>query len=189
MKLDIPFISQNDASVPKEWRDRSCAIVCLKMSLDFYGSKHHIEIPTIGGLIDEGLAMRGEQYNTQIGWTHDAIAWLAHNHGVPAYKEEFRSDAIPVKSGMATPSDFSDELRNEGIFRIKAALSRGVPSMVSFLPGFGSKDNSHLVLVIGYEENRGFIIHDPSNSDPKESFLIPEERFISFWRKFAIFVG
>ena len=189
MKLNISFISQNDPSIPEEWRERSCGIVCLKMCLDAHGIKNKIKIPLISELISEGLMMKGDLHNDAVGWNHSALVWLAHNHGVPAYHEEFRSDSSPVKSGSAIPSEFADFLRDEGIKRIKDSLARGAPAIISFKPGFGSKDNTHLLVVIGHEEGKGFIVHDPSNSDPKEAVFVDEPTFISFWRKFAIFVG
>ncbi len=189
MKLNVPFYSQNDSSIPEDWKSRSCAIVCLKMCIDAYGEKHEALISSIPELINEGLAIRGEPYTNRVGWNHDAMVWLAHNHGVPAYKEEFRSDSAPVQSGSATPSKFSENLRNEGLKRIKDSIERGVPVVVSFLPGFGSKENVHHLVVIGFEEATGFIVHDPSDSSPKEAFVVSEDIFIKFWRKFAIFVG
>jgi len=156
--------------------------------MDFHGSKHSFLMPKISDLIKEGLAMLGDQYKPGKGWKHDALVWLAHNHGVPAYKEEFRSDLINTETKEFEPSIFSEELRDEGVRRIKESLDKEIPVVVSFLPGFGSVSNFHLAVVIGYDE-KGFIVHDPSDSSPKESHSISKEDFLKFWRKYAIFVG
>ncbi len=187
-KLNVEFISQDDPSIPDGWTDRSCAIVCLKMCMNFYGSKNSFLMPKLPELIKEGLAMLGDQYRPTVGWKHDAIVWLAHNHGVPAYKEEFRSDAINLNTKEFAPSIFSDELLNIGIKRIKESINKEIPVIVSLLPGFGSVSNFHLLVVIGYDA-KGFVVHDPSNSSPKENFSISTSDFIKYWRKYAIFVG
>ena len=191
MKLDIPFLSQNDPTIPQEWRDRSCAIVSLKMCMDAYGIAHGISVPSVDYLIKEGLAMKGDLYNSIIGWKHDPLIWLAHNHGVPAYREEFRSDTVDVETGKHEPSESSEAMLNEGLKRIRDGITRGVPVMISFLPGFGSKSNSHLVVVTGFEEGsqKGFYINDPSPESPKENAFVSEDEMVLYWRKFAIFVG
>jgi uncharacterized protein YvpB len=186
--LNVEFISQNDSSVPEGWSDRSCAIVCLKMCLDFYGTKKLLVMPRIPALIKEGSAMLGDQYNPKVGWKHDSLVWLAHNHGVPAYKEEFRSDEINLETREFSPSVFSEDLIKIGMNRIKESIEKEIPVIVSLLPGFGSVSNFHLLVIIGYDD-KGFVVHDPSDSKPKESFHIPIKDFLKYWRKYAIFVG
>lgn len=187
-KLSVEFISQNDPSIPDGWADRSCAIVCLKMCMNFYGAKNSFLMPKIQELIKEGLAMLGDQYSPKVGWKHDSIVWLAHNHGVPAYKEEFRSDEIDLNTKEHKPSIFSDELLEIGMKRIRESIDNEIPVIVSLLPGFGSVSNFHLMVIIGYDDN-GFVVHDPSDSKPKENFSISKDEFLKYWRKYAIFVG
>jgi hypothetical protein len=183
MKLNIPFLSQNDSSISLDWKGRSCAVVCLKMCLDFYKQG----IPAVEDLIKEGEIIGA--YASGIGWKHDGLIRLAHNHGVPAYPEEFRSVKVSLESKTFSDSEFGDHLVNIGLQRIKDSINKNIPVIVAFLPGFGSVKNFHDLVVVGFEENQGFIVHDPSDSDPKESALIDEETFKKFWRKFAIFVG
>jgi hypothetical protein len=191
MKLNIPFHSQNDETIPKEWRDKSCAIASLKMCMDTYGAKHGINMPSLDGLLKEGLAMKGDSYSSNIGWKHDPLIWLAHNHGVPAYREEFRSDTIDLETGKCEPSESSNAILHEGLKRIRDGIARGVPVMISFLPGFGSRAGTHLVVITGFEDGnqKGFYINDPSPDSPKENTFVSEEEMVSYWRKFAIFVG
>jgi|ERR1035437_251143 hypothetical protein len=191
MKLNIPFLSQNDLTIPSEWVERSCAIVSLKMCMDVYAAKNGLTIPSLPDLLKEALFMKGGSRSPTVGWKHDSLIWLAHNHGVPAYREEFRSDHIDLETGNNTPSEFSKRIFNEGIKRIRYGITQGVPVMVSFLPGFGSKANSHLIVVTGFEDGdkKGFYINDPSPISPKENVFVPEEEVIKYWRKFALFVG
>lgn len=158
------------------------------MCLDFYGRNNSVDMPSVSDLLTEALAMSGNLYNTQNGWKHDALVWLAHNHGVPAFKEEFRSDIINIETKESAPSIWSDMLRDEGLKRIKRSLDSDVPVIVSFLPGFGSTSDSHMVVVVGHSD-AGFVVHDPSNSNPKEEVNISNEEFLKYWRKYAIFVG
>jgi len=183
MKLNIQFISQQDPSIPEEWRGKSCGITCLKMCLDFYKK----EIPAINELIKEGEIIDARIEG--IGWKHDGLVRIAHNHGVPAYQEEFRSVKVDLFEKTFSSSEFENELTTIGLQRIKDSIVRNVPVIVSFKKGFGSIENNHDLVVIGFDENGGFIVHDPSNSDPKEAVLVDESTFKSFWRKFAIFVG
>src|ERR1035437_3117425 len=191
MKLNIPFLSQNDSTIPSEWIERSCAIVSLKMCMDVYAVKHGLVMPSLSVLLKEALAMKGGSRSPTVGWKHDSLIWLAHNHGVPAYSEEFRSDHIDLKTGNNTQSEFSEKIFNEGLERIRDGITRGVPVMVSFLAGFGSKANSHLIVVTGFEDGdkKGFYVNDPSLDSPKENVFVPDEEVIKYWRKFALFVG
>ncbi len=183
MKLNIPFISQSDVSIPNEWKDKSCAIACLKMCLDFYKK----EIPSLSDLIKEGEITGG--YISGIGWKHEGLVRIAHNYGVPAYPQEFRSVKVNLSDKSFSSSEFENDLVKIGLQRIKDSINNNVPVIVAFLPGFGSVANYHDLVVIGFEEENGFIVHDPSDSDPKEAVFVPEDVFLKFWRKFAIFVG
>ncbi len=125
-------------------------------------------------LLDEAIALGA--YGPS-GWIHDQLVQLLNNHGVAAYRKEFKQEG-----GL-----------EEGIALFKKELSSGRPVFVSAIKGFTERDKFHSVLLIGYEEKdnelSGFYYHDPDNelSGSKECF-VPIEVFRETWRRFAIFL-
>lgn len=165
MRLDIPFVSQYSDSVPKDWQHRSCSITNLFMVLSFFNVGKNI---TTASLIQEGESIGA--YGPH-GWIHEGIVRLAHNHGIHAYAEEFRSQ----DAGIA------EQLAVHGIEKIKEMLKVGFPTIVSIQKENGSY---HTITVVGVSGD-GFICHDPEMAEANE---ITFEAFASRWRKLAIFV-
>lgn len=185
MKLSVPYHSQFDEITLPEWKEKGCAITCLKMCLDF---AHPNEIPSIDDLIKEGELIGG--YLENVGWKHEAIVRLAHNYGVPAYPEEFRSIKVDINSKSFSENILEKDLIDKGIQRIRDSIDRKVPVIVSM----ATKSGSHQVIVVGYEDNlgstTGFFINDPDNrSSEKNGVFVPISEFLNNWRKFAVFVG
>lgn len=188
MKLDIPYYSQFDGITMLEWKEKGCAPTCLKMCMDFYLEKNKKIAPTIDDLIKEGETIGA--YLENIGWKHDGLVRVAHNHGVPAYAEEFRSVEVDVLNKTFSDNPLQGDLIDIGIQRIRNSLDRGTPVIVSIQNHVGS----HQVVVTGYEDNlgstTGFYISDPDNrNSEKKSVFMPMTDFLAIWRKFAIFVG
>ena len=165
MRLDIPFVSQYSDSVPNDWQHRSCSVTNLFIVLSFFGVEKDL---TITSLIQEGESIGA--YGPH-GWIHEGIVRLAHNHGIHAYAEEFRS----LDAGIA------ERLVMDGIEKIKEMLKVGFPTIVSI-----QKENGayHTITITGVSDT-GFICHDPEMTEVNE---ITFETFVSRWRKLAIFV-
>ena len=185
MKLNIPYHSQFDEITMSEWKEKGCAITCLKMCLDF---SRPDEIPSIDDLIKEGELIGG--YVEKVGWKHEAVVRLSHNYGVPAYPEEFRSIKVDINSKSFSENILEKDLIDKGVQRIRDSIDRKVPVIVST----STKLGSHQVVVVGYEDNlgstTGFFINDPDNRNiEKKGVFIPISDFLNNWRKFAIFVG
>ncbi|MDP2704831.1 MAG: C39 family peptidase [Patescibacteria group bacterium] len=174
MTLDAPFYSQYDNVTDESWRSKACAVTCLKMGLDFLSS----DIPSIDSLIEEGVSISGY---TPHGWSHDSLVFLAHNHGVPSYKEEFRS-----------ASDlFKERLETVGLSKIIKKLAENRPVLLSVTK---PNDSFHAILAVGFEGETAspthIIFHDPDTKDGGSSFqkmTLPD--FLKKWRKLAIFLG
>ncbi len=185
MKLEIPYHSQFDEITMPEWKNRGCAIACLKMCLDFTKPN---EIPSIDNLIKEGELIGG--YVDKIGWKHEAVVRLAHNYGVTAYPEEFRSIKVDINSKTFSENILEKDLIDRGIQRIRDSIDRKVAVIVST----STKLGPHQVVVVGYEDNlgatTGFFVNDPDNrNSEKKGVFVPISEFLNNWRKFAIFVG
>jgi hypothetical protein len=164
MSLAISRISQYSDVVPRDWQHRSCSVVNLFMVLSFFNATENV---TVASLIQEGESIGA--YGPH-GWIHEGVVRLAHNHGVHAYAQEFRSlDGV-----------LEQRLALGGITKIKEMLTKGFPTIVSIQKENGSY---HTVTVVGTMDN-GFICHDPELGEALE---IPIEVFLKRWRKLAIF--
>jgi hypothetical protein len=84
-KLDVPHYSQYRDVKDKDWKPRSCAIVCIKMIIEYLG----FEIIGVDDLIKEGVEIGGLNENKD--WTHEKLVQLFRNHRVGAYRQEFKS--------------------------------------------------------------------------------------------------
>lgn len=163
--LSVPFHSQYGDEVPHDWQAHACSIVNLVMVLEFL-TKHTF---LIAELIREGESIGG--FGPR-GWTHDAIVLLAHNHGVQAYRQEFRSceDAV------------AEKLAHDGFHKIEKTVREGTPVIVSVQKENGSY---HTVTVIHTDEN-AVIFHDPEAGENQE---LSRDEFLKKWRRLAIFFG
>jgi len=177
----VPFYSQYDPSVPAEWRERACGIVCLKMALEVYSSSAF----SVMDLINEGQVLGA--YQKDIGWSHRGLVLLAHNRGVPAYQEEFCSEDPRTKQ----PFEHREhELALHAMKKFKEELTRGKSILVSMKKEFKNHTSSHLVLLTG-AGNGGFKYNDPaeqSSSTGSDQF-ITEADFLKYWRLLCIVVG
>ncbi len=174
MILEIPFYSQYDDVLDETWRSKACAVTCLKMALDFSSTN----TPSIDELIKEGVSINGY---TPHGWSHDVIVFLAHNHGVPAYREEFRS----------ANTNFQKELENIGLQRIIMAVTKKRGVVASIIK---PNDSYHTVLTVGFEGEEmnptHIVYHDPDTKDGGSAFQkVSLQDFLEKWRKLAIFIG
>ncbi len=198
MKLDIPYYSQFTEVTSDEWKDRSCIVVCLKMALDFLVPG---KAPSVDRLIEEALLHSASMMEHGLitaksathGFVHDVIVVLAHNHGVPAYREEFKSLSLD-EHNKPIPSPYVDLILQRGIEKLKQGIqSRHVP-IVSVFPGLSEGESFHTILLTGFEEKdgvvTGFYYNDPDAKDEQRKDLFLElPDFLKYWRKMVIFVG
>lgn len=185
MKTEVPIYSQfNDVS-DESWKNRSCSVVCLKMALDFFKPT---DVPTIDELIEEGLKIGG--YGEH-GWTHKGIALLSHNHGVPAYAEEFLSSNVFDRT-----KDYKKEMLDYGIEKIKREVSSGNLFIASGTRGWKKDGGFHTFLIVGFGEdsdgeNGGFYYHDPDFREEggRVKKFINLGDFKALWRRMGVFIS
>ncbi len=177
----VPFYSQYDESVPAEWRDRACGIMCLKMAMETYSSSTF----AVHDLITEALAVKAYQEGT--GWNHQGLVYMAHNRGIPAYQEEFKSLDYLTNEPRTV---MQDQLMRHGIRKFKSELSHGNIVLVSVGKDMQAGGSPHIVLLVGAERG-GFLYHDPHKETPAQGAnqLIQEENFVKAWRLLSIVVG
>ena len=200
MNLNIKYYSQYSEKIEKDWQSRSCAIVCLQMVLDFYKKESKpIDLIKEGLFISEDLEKRGrrtEGYTREFGWGHELLVTILRNHGLPAYKQDFRSIKFNLDDSTFSNSGFESEIFEFGINKIRENLLNNKPVIVSIVKDtLNKKTSGHMVVVSGLEEKngevKGFYIKDPEikdNSGSQDDF-IDIEKFINIWKKLAIFVN
>jgi uncharacterized protein YvpB len=185
-KLDIPFYNQLSDMVPKEYQRQACAIISLKMLIEYFGQKIDFL-----DLQNEGLFIKGKE---NAGWNHEAIVRILRNHGILAYRQEFLAHIINLENKTSSISNYTSLFIQNGIEKIKTNINNELPVLASFVSGF-SQDldkkisfnlEHHMVLISGFDE-KGFFINDPLIPNGKD-FFIDFEHFIKYWRKFCIFV-
>ncbi|MEY2641027.1 MAG: hypothetical protein RL150_420 [Candidatus Parcubacteria bacterium] len=184
--LDVPYCSQFDHVCEAAWQPRACGVACVKMVLDYLRPEHGC---TVDELIEEAVIMNGY---TKDGWAHDALVNLFHNHGVHAYREEFRSMHLDTVTKRMRPSAYEPQLVRNGISKIANVLHKGKPVIVSMGPGFRTPTSSHLVVLTGFAEDdtglEGFYYNDPdSRTGLQKSIFVDLATFRQYWRKRAIF--
>lgn len=157
---ELGFKSREDALY---WQNSSCGVLCLKMAIEGLLVK---EIDSISKIIEKGKEFSA--YSHERGWSHLGLIKLAKVYGVNAYRDEFLTEARLKK------------ILNDGglvVVSIKWAFESTQDWRERVL--FWRKKGGHLALVIGYEEEKGFIVNHTSISPGYnwERKLIPFRQF------------
>ncbi len=192
MKLDVPYYSQKKDIVLPTWRDRACGITALKMVLEFCARKKHATaIPQIDTLIKEGEKIGA--YTPPFGWSHEGLVRIAHNHGFPAHKEEWRSQVFDTFTSEMKKNSHEYALAEMGVQKIFSFVKEGNPTIVSIARP--PRADSHMVVLTGVEEDKktlnGFYYHDPEAVDKEKGkhIFVDIDTFKREWRKMAIFIN
>lgn len=181
VQLEVPFWSQKHNVDNEEYIDNSCGIVCVKMILAFAQKT----VGSVDDLIKEGYVVGGK---SKAGWNHETLVRLLRNHGVLAYRQEFKSHGVDLEKEIGAENEvLTDLFIKTGINKIKRSLDFGFPVIVSVKPGFGENGGDHLVLVVGYDEN-SFFVNDPQRKGyEKDPIGVPIEKFEEYWKGLTIF--
>jgi len=186
MILPVLYHSQFHAVNDPEWKSRACSVTCLAMVLAYLAPKIGGSAPAVNALIKEGQTINA--IDSARNWTHVGIVRLAHNHGVHAYSQEFRS----LDNGE--PSRHEPRMVKEGIEKIVQTIEAGFPVIASVKRGFTAEGTAHTVVVVGTSRDSkgvlgGFVVHDPDSemSPDGEGKTVDIDTFLKGWRKLAIF--
>jgi hypothetical protein len=188
MKIDVPYFSQKLDVEAEEWKGRACGITCLKMALEYAVPRTS---PSIDKLIEEALYLGGYE---KAGWKHDVLILLAHNHGVAAYREEYKSRIIDLAKKVSSIAPFESALTDHGIKKMAEAVETGQPVIASVAGRFQDGGENHLVVLTGTEHEgdrlAGFYYHEPNETDRNEGMhkFVSTDTFRKYWRKFALFI-
>lgn len=187
MKLQVPYYSQFKDIQNPLWKEFGCTITCLAMAVKYFSPE---EALILDDLFEEGILIGGR---SEHGWKHNSIVLLAHNHGIPAYCEEFKSVFVDIDNKQFLESPHSVFFTDLGIKKIKQFLENGGLPIVSVLPGLSGGKSIHTIILIGFEVEdgklSGFYYHDPdSKVGLSSNVFITLPNFLKFWRKMAIFI-
>lgn len=122
-------------------------------------------------------------------WKHDKLAILAHNYGLPAYAEEFKSRPFGVDT------EYADSILDYGIEKMFNFLKNKQGTIIVSVPkDFKHFDKPHSVLLHGVKEDsdgRYFIYNDSEKltREEGENLEISLEGFKNKWRRLAIFIN
>ena len=181
---EIIFCSQYSDVKKEEWRPKACSISSLWMSLK-YLKEDFILSPD--ELLEEAISIKA--FSEAGFWLHDRICLLAHNHGLPAYNEEFKS--IPF--GQETI--YAESISDYGVEKIFNFLKNKEGLVISSVPkSFDDIDKPHSILLHGILEKEGeryFIYNDSEKLSKEEgqNLEVNLKDFKSKWRKLAIFIN
>lgn len=157
---NIKYISQYKDIDSAEWQNKSCSIVALYMAIQALQVDFNL---TPDQLLAEGLKING--YNEAGFWKHQSLAILAHNHGLAAYTEEFKSEPFGEKT------KFSEEILEYGVNKIYNFIKNGEGLVLVSVPkNFDQVDAPHTILIYKVEEMSGekYFIYNDSAKDNKE---------------------
>ena len=178
-RLNIPFFSQLDSSVSREYQRHVCTIACLKMIFDFKGKSLSFD-----DIYQEAMFVRGTRVNV---WNHETLVRILRNHAVLAYQQEFIGHNIDITNQIAYIAEHVDFFTEKGIDKIKKSIDDDNPVCVSVKKGFSQNKEDHMVLIVGYTQKELFILDPivPLEQNPKK---INIEDFKKFWKGLTIFV-
>ena len=176
--LIVPYYSQKINVSDPYWKERACGVLCLKMVLDFLGTK----TPALDEFIQLGVSAGA--YG-EWGWTHTGLVSVAMSLGVVMERKEFRSQD-PVEA---------EKLLNEGINELVSSLEKEKPVLISAIKKWIETKKFHMVVLVGFEMDegvlKGFYYHDPDayTEGEGENQFVPIETFKKHWRRMAIFTN
>lgn len=178
------FCSQYRDIKDEGWKHRGCTISALWMGLKMLKEDFNL---TPDELLKEAISIKA--YADVGFWKHDSIAILAHNHGVGAYNEEFKSRPFGIDT------EYSESILEYGINKIFNFVKNKEGVVIVSVPkAFQEIDKPHSVIIhdaINVEGKRYFIYHD-SEKDNEElgmNLRVDLETFKEKWRRLGIFLN
>ena len=197
--LDVNFYDQigeaKIAGLNKEWADRACGIISLKMVLE-YLAKEKISLKEIFKNLNGGKG-----YREGVGWILSDIVNFALSRDISSWRRKFylneEEKDLFRKEGLDEKSieKLDRQTEREGISSIIEAINDGYPVMVSIPKHFRKGESGHLIVVTGFRridagkmEIVGLYINDPYPEDEEgKNIFIELNKFQESWNKRAIF--
>ncbi|MEA4910597.1 hypothetical protein SDC9_07918 [bioreactor metagenome] len=177
------FCSQHTNIKDEEWKNKGCSVSALWMTLKSLKTNFSLSLDE---LLNEAINIKA--FSDSGFWRHDRIAVLAHNHGLAAYAEEFKS--IP----FGEETEYAESLAEYGIEKIFNFLKEEKGLVIVSVPkDFSEENKPHSILLTSAKEEGGrFFVYNDSDKKTEEegqSLEISLEIFKKNWRRLAIFIN
>lgn len=184
MILDVPYQSQEplETSQEKKW----CGIASLWMVLTYY-------LKDQAPKVEELLEKYGADFESG-GFTHKDLIKIAREFNLKGFRKSWwASPGVEEQIAKFKEEGESDEEIaswldaniQEGFFTLGQFIQKGIPVIVSVSPEFSPSNSTHLVVVVGDEDNN-FILHDPYKRG--SNYKITKEEFKKYWIRQAIII-
>jgi hypothetical protein len=196
--MDVPFYSQRDvvhtddvALLPEpdaRWSDRTCAIACLTMVLNYYGH--------VVSMVDVlTAALERKAFDPVRGWLHGGLIEVLQSFGLTAYRRNWRlldgresaylAGRDPTATAGREVQVVKDQMVTEGLRTMRELLASGCPVIVSIHRPWRDRSSvGHQVVLVGLDADR-VTYHDPA--ERLGAFLRHERAdFFESWKGTAI---
>ena len=181
------FCSQYIDIKNEDWRNKGCSISALWMAFKILKEDFNLSVDEV---LEEGISIKGFKDGF---WNHQSIAILAHNHGLAAYTEEFKS------SPFGQDTEYSESINEYGVNKIFEFLKNNRDNnsgiVIASVPkSFDHIDKPHSILLHNVSERDGqryFIYNDSEklSKEEGENLEVSLQEFKNKWRKLAIFIN
>ncbi|WP_291414348.1 C39 family peptidase [Actinophytocola sp.] len=199
--MDVPFCSQrglvhtdDTALLPEpgaRWSDRTCAIACLTMVLNYYGH--------VVSMVDVlTAALERKAFDPVRGWLHSGLIEVLQSFGLTAYRRNWRlldgresaylAGRDPTATARREIQLVKDQMLAEGLRTIRLLLAAGLPVVVSIHRPWRDRSSvGHQVVLVGLDADR-VTYHDPA--ERAGAFLRHGRAdFFESWKGTAIVAG
>ena len=180
------FCSQYIDITNEEWKSKGCSISSLWMAFKILKPDFDLSADQV---LEEGISINGFKSGL---WNHQSIAILAHNHGLGAYTEEFKSSPFGIDTKY---SESINEYGVNKIFNFLKNKENNLGVVIASVPkNFDHVDKPHSILlhnILEKQDQKYFIYNDSEklSREEGENLVVSLEEFKSKWRKLAIFIN
>ncbi|MBI4037387.1 C39 family peptidase [Candidatus Daviesbacteria bacterium] len=179
-QAQLPY--EDDPEVNKDW----CGILCLWMVMSYYLKD---QAPSVEQL----LSKYGQQLKDN-GFRHQDFLKIARDYNLRGFRKSWwaQPGVQPILEKFQQEGEGEQDIEDwlqtnleEGIFTIENMINQNIPVIVSVNKEFSPSNTSHLILVVGCDDNN-FIVHDPLHKGP--NYKVSKEELKKYWIRQAIII-
>lgn len=190
--LQVPYYHQLDPATGllPQFRNNGCAIVCLKMVLEYILEREF----NISTLYEAAEASGGR--NPKGDWTHAAEVRVLKHYQLVAWRRNWNLAKADIRYFKTKENYNAGQLQaleqqnqNAALLAILTSLMSGFPVIASVKKHFAREGKRHQVVIIGFDEDHLYI-NDPIAKDPANHPLVATQaEFLQGFNYQAIFVS